>query len=466
MTHTFPPDFKWGVATASYQIEGAASEDGRGPSVWDTFSKTPGKVLNGDTGDVACDHYHRYPDDIRLMQELGIESYRFSIAWPRLFPNGDALSEPRGFDFYDRLVDALLDAGITPTATLFHWDLPQRLQDQGGWANRDTAYRFADYSQQVVSALGDRIDTWLTLNEPWCFTWLGYMSGVHAPGVTDLDQALAAAHHSALAHGLAARAIRAVQPASTVGIALNMTNYRVDDPGNLEVSELATLMDAHVNRWWIDAFTTGQYPATLAEFYGDRLQRHVLPEDSSILKVQTDLLGINYYSDSFLGAPGPDDPPISDGGLFPFPHRSAPVNVQPQTAMGWPITPHGLRDLLVRVAEDWPQIRDISITENGAAFEDQVLPSGEIDDLQRVNYLTEHIKAVAMAIEAGVPVSSYHAWSFLDNFEWAEGYSKRFGLVYVDYTSQERILKQSALTYRSLILEHAKHKELLQPSMG
>ena len=462
MGNAFPPEFKWGVATASYQIEGAAEADGRGASIWDTFSRTPGKVWQGHTGDVACDHYHRYPQDVALMRELGIQSYRFSVAWPRLFPNGGSTPEPRGFAFYDRLVDELLSAGITPMATLYHWDLPQALQDQGGWANRDIAFRFAEYAQQTVAKLGDRIDTWLTLNEPWCVTWLGYMSGVHAPGIQSLESAVAAAHHTALAHGLATRAIRAVSPSARVGIALNMTNYRVDDGTNEELNELAALMDSHVNRWWIDAFLTGKYPENLVSFYGDLLGRVMQSDDASILQVQTDLLGINYYSDSFLSTPTAQDRPMSEGGLFPFSQRSGGAVPQPQTAMGWPITPNGLFDLLVRISRDWPGIGDMSITENGAAFDDVLTPDGFVADHDRVAYLERHIESVGRAIERGVPVSSYHAWSFLDNYEWAEGYNKRFGLVYVDYETQQRIPKLSAEAYRSLILAHAKHKELLQ----
>lgn len=464
MQSAFPQGFLWGVATASYQIEGAVAEAGRGESIWDTFSRTPGKVSNGDNGDIACDHFHRYREDIALMRELGVQSYRFSLAWPRMFPDGDNREEPRGFAFYDRLIDELLASGITPMATLYHWDLPQRLQDQGGWANRDIAHRFAEYAQKAAARFGDRVTSWLTLNEPWCSSWLGYMSGVHAPGIQDLDQAIAAAHHTALAHGLGVRAIKAIHSSARVGIALNMTNYRVDDAGDGELNELASLMDAHVNRWWIEAFTRGEYPENLVQFYGDRLARHLESDDSSLLKVGTDFLGVNYYSDSFLGKPGPEDRPMSEGGLFPFPQRSSGLIPQPVTAMGWPITPDGLHDLLVRIAKDWRQIVDITITENGAAFDDTPDAQGHVDDQARVRYLQDHIAAVGRAAAKGVPVSGYHAWSFLDNFEWAEGYAKRFGLVHVDYATQQRTPKSSALAYRSIIFDHASSRQFLEPT--
>jgi len=466
MPNPFPREFKWGVATASYQIEGSSASDGRGTSIWDTFSHTSGKTVNGDTGDVACDHYRRYAADVALMRELAIQSYRFSISWPRIFPNGDEKLEPRGFDFYDRLVDELLEAGISPMATLYHWDLPQALQDRGGWANRETAYAFASYAEKVAARLGDRVEQWVTLNEPWCVAWLGYMSGVHAPGIKNLDQALAAAHHTALAHGLATRAIRSASSTANVGLALNMTSYRVDDPGNADLSTLADLMDAHVNRWWLDAFTIGAYPRALTDFYGPKLQAHIEPGDEDILRVGTDFLGINYYSDSFLGVPAADAKPMQDGGLFPFPQAASSPIPEPKTAMGWPITASGIRDLLLRVSRDWPSVEAIAITENGAAFDDVPSEDGRILDHQRANYLTSHIAAVGEAVELGAPVVSYHAWSFLDNFEWAEGYSKRFGLVYVDYESQNRTPKLSAEVYRSLILAHASDSEAVQQPVG
>lgn len=455
---SFPDDFNWGVATSSYQIEGAAHLDGRGPSIWDTFCRTPGKVVNAENGDVACDHYHRYPEDVAIMKQLGVNSYRFSLAWPRMFPNGDSAREERGFAFYDRLIDELLEAGIEPTATVYHWDLPQALEDQGGWANRETAHRFADYAAASVERFGDRISKWITINEPWCVAWLGYMSGVHAPGVRDLDSALAAAHNTAIAHGLATRAMKAVNSSIRTGIAVNMTNYRVDEGASSEVHELAELMDAQLNRWWIDAYTTGQYPKVLVEHHGERLAKLIQPGDAEILKVETDFLGINYYSDSFLTNPDDESHPAMKFGPFPFPQREKGNAPAPYTDMGWPVTPAGLKDLLVRIKNDWPETADIAITENGAAYDEEPDEHGEVKDDRRVAYLTAHIENVAAAIESGVPVKSYFAWSLLDNFEWAEGYAKRFGIVHVNFDTLERTLKNSALAYREIIAKNSVSK--------
>ena len=448
---TFPKNFTWGAATASYQIEGAAHEDGRGPSIWDTFAATPGKVFNGDNGDVACDHYHRVPQDIEIMKDLGIDSYRFSIAWPRLAPQGDSQREQRGYDFYSRLIDQLLEAGIKPLPTMYHWDLPQALQDKGGWANRDTAYRFAVYAADLAEAYSDRVDKWITFNEPWCFTWLGYMSGVHAPGVKDMDQAIAAAHHSALAHAEGIRAVRAINPNVLLGQTLNMTNYIVSDPSDANLMELASLQDSHINRWWIDAEQTGHYPENLVEYYGPRLDRVLLPGDEKLLKIDTDFLGINYYSDSFLGTPDEDTRPIIEGGLFPFPQRTKDTPPSPQTDMGWPITPEGLHDLVLRVARDWPELGEIIITENGAAYPEGPDADGEVHDQRRIDYLTSHLEALGRACEEGAPVSRYYAWSLMDNFEWAEGYAKRFGLIHVDFDTLVRTPKQSARVYATII---------------
>ncbi|MEN9693121.1 MAG: hypothetical protein RLZZ330_765 [Actinomycetota bacterium] len=464
MISNFPSDFKWGVATSSYQIEGATDVDGRGPSIWDTFSKTPGKVVNGDTGDVACDHYHNFKQDIEIMKDLGVQTYRFSIAWPRLFPKGDSQREQRGFDFYNQLIDELIANGIEPMATLYHWDLPQPLQDKGGWANRETVFSFVDYSAAAVEAFGDRVTNWVTLNEPWCVAWLGYMIGIHAPGVKNLDHAIAASHHTALAHGLATRRMKAINPNLRIGIAANMTNYRIDDENNSELVELRSLMDAHVNRWWIDAFYNGEYPKVLVDFYGDKLQKYIHDGDMELLKVESEFLGINYYNDAFLGTAGPEDKPMSEGGLFPFPQRSNGTLPEPQTDMGWPITPIGLRDLPVRIHRDWPGIADISITENGAAYSDGPNSEGSISDMRRIEYLETHINAVGEAIAHGAPVKSYYAWSFLDNFEWAEGYAKRFGIVYVDFNTLERIPKQSARVYSSIIQAHSAFWETVSQS--
>ena len=450
----FPRDFNWGVATSSYQIEGAAQVDGRGESIWDRFCATPGKVVNMENGDVACDHYNRYPEDIQLMKDIGVNTYRFSLAWPRMFPTGDKNREQRGFDFYNRLIDALLEADIKPLATLYHWDLPQTLQDVGGWANRKTVDAFTDYAASAAEAFGDRVQDWVTLNEPWCVSWLGYMSGVHAPGVKDLDHAVAAAHHTALAHAEATRAMKAVNPTIRTGIALNMTNFIVEDQNNAEIVELGQLMDSHINRWWLDASIHGAYPQNLVDFYGEKLQRVVLDGDMQKLKVEPEFMGINYYSDSFIGVPRPEDKPAGDGGPFPFPQRSNGTPPEPHTDMGWPVTPHGIKDLLLRVAKDWPEVTDIAITENGAAYPEEPDENGVVRDTRRVDYLDAHIENVGAAIEQGAPVKSYYAWSLMDNFEWAEGYAKRFGIIHVDFETQKRTLKNSGKAYSAIISNH------------
>lgn len=457
----FPEDFNWGVATSSYQIEGAAFIDGRGESIWDRFCATPGKVVNSENGNVACDHYHRYPEDIALMKEMGVDSYRFSISWPRLFPMGDHVREQRGFDFYSRLIDELLANGITPVPTLYHWDLPQVLQDSGGWANREIVQNFADYSAAVVEAFGDRAKKFITINEPWCVTWLGYMNGVHAPGVQDLSSALAAAHHTALAHAEATRAMRAVNPSVSSGITLNMTNYRVEEPHDADLAELADLMDAQLNRWWIDAFVHGTYPQVLLDFHEERLAKIIQPGDMDKLKIDSEFMGINYYSDAFMGMPRDEDGPISEGGLFPFPQRHNGEAPGPYTDMGWPITPDGLEDLLLRIHADWPQISELVITENGAAYDDEPDENGEVQDQRRVEYLEQHLEAAARAIAKGAPLKSYFAWSLMDNFEWAEGYAKRFGLIHVDFKTLKRTPKNSAKAYSSIIASNR-----LETAMG
>jgi beta-glucosidase len=447
----FPKDFNWGVATSSYQIEGAAFEDGRGESIWDRFCATPGKVANSEDGSVACDHYHRFPEDIQIMKQLGVSTYRFSIAWPRLFPMGDEVREERGFDFYNRLINELLANGIKPLPTLYHWDLPQPLQEKGGWANRETVEAFKKYSVAAVEEFGDRVQEWLTLNEPWCVTWLGYMNGVHAPGVKNLDHALAAAHHTALAHAEATRAMREVRDDLQIGLALNMTNYRLEDELDPELAELGDLMDAQLNRWWIDAFLNGTYPKSLMEFHEERLATIIQPGDLDKLKVQTDILGVNYYSDAFLGLPRPEDKPLIEEGLFPFPHRSNGSAPEPHTDMGWPVTPDGLEDLLMRISRDWPEIQNIAITENGAAYDEEPNSAGVVEDARRVDYLESHLAAAGRAIKKGAPLKSYYAWSLMDNFEWAEGYNKRFGLVHVNFKTLERTIKNSGKAYSKII---------------
>ena len=447
----FPEDFKWGVATSSYQIEGATNVDGRGESIWDRFCATEGKVANGENGDIACDHYNLFAEDVALMKSLGVSTYRFSLAWPRLFPNGDKQREQRGFDFYNRLIDELIANDITPVITLYHWDLPQKLEDKGGWANREIVYDFAFYAGEAVQAFSDRVKEWITINEPWCVSWLGYMNGVHAPGVKNLDSALASAHHTALAHAEASRVMKAIDPGIKSGIALNMTTYRIEDESDAELSELGDLMDAQLNRWWIDAFLNGRYPKSIADFHSERLAKIVQPGDLEKLKVQTDYLAVNYYADSFIGLPRESDGPMSEGGLFPFPHRSNGTPPEPYTDMGWPITPVGLEDLLVRISTDWPEIAEIVISENGAAYDDEPNASGDVEDVRRIDYLVSHIDAVSRAIDRGAPMTGYYAWSLMDNFEWAEGYSKRFGIIHVDFTTLKRTIKNSGKTYAAII---------------
>lgn len=454
MTSKYPDGFLWGTATSSYQIEGAFDKGGRSESIWDRFSKTPGKVLNGDTGDVAADHFHRFKDDVALMRELGIEGYRFSLAWPRLLPNGSGKIEPRGFDFYNRLIDELLANGIEPLITAYHWDLPQVLQDKGGWANREIVEEFENYSTHIATAFGDRVKDWITINEPWCVSWLGYMSGVHAPGVRNRRDALAAAHHTAMAHAASARVIKQLVPDAKVGITLNMTNVRVLGDPSEDTSKVERLLDAHLNRWWIDAFSKGEYPSELIQYYGDLAEGVILSGDAKLLLAKPDFMGINYYNDAFISNAKPGDKELSEGGPFPFDiavNQELPPNTS-VTDFGWPITPPGLKDLLVRVHKDWPEIPSLCITENGAAFNDGPDTSGEVNDERRVQYLQSHLASIEEAISAGVPLTGYFAWSLLDNFEWAEGYDKRFGLIHVDFQTQKRTLKKSAYVFRDHIL--------------
>ncbi len=439
---TFPEGFIWGTATAAYQIEGATRADGRGVSIWDTFSHTPGKVQDGHTGDVACDHYHRYAQDVALMADLGIRTYRFSVSWPRVQPDGHGAVNPAGLGFYDRLVDTLLDAGIDPMVTLYHWDLPQALEDQGGWPSRDTAYRFADYAQLVYERLGDRVTTWTTHNEPWCAAFLGYASGIHAPGRTEPGAAFAAVHHLLLGHGLAVQALREAG-AQRLSIVLNPAAVAGTGPG----SEAGVrLMDGLQNRIFLDPLLRGEYPEDVLEVIRRFSDLSYLQEgDLEIISRPLDLLGINYYSPSLVGpgtGPGSRSHPGTEGiELLP---PQGPV-----TAMGWQIEPAALTALLKRIATDYPGV-PLMITENGAAFND-VRTGDRVHDADRIAYLEGHIRAAHQAITEGVDLRGYLVWSLLDNFEWAEGYHKRFGLIRVEYDTQERILKDSALWYREVI---------------
>jgi beta-glucosidase len=433
-------DFLWGAATASYQIEGAADEDGRVPSIWDTYSHTPGRVLAGDTGDVAADHYHRWFEDVETMGALGLNAYRFSIAWPRIH-------DARGIDFYSRLVDALLERGIAPVPTLYHWDLPQELEDKGGWPVRDTALRFAEYAERIGAALGDRVHMWITLNEPWCSAFLGYASGVHAPGRTEPAAALAAAHHLNLAHGLAARVLP-----GRVAVTLNLHQVRGD-------AEAVRQVDAVANRIFLGPMLGGGYPADLLT---DTAQitdwAFVQDGDEATIAAPLDALGVNYYSPTLVRTWDGVSPRFTADGHGAG-RASAWVGCDgidfirqpgPYTSMGWSIDASGLTQLLLRVHHDHPGT-PLMITENGAAFADVVSADGQVHDPRRIDYLRDHLQAVGLARDAGVDVRGYFVWSLMDNFEWAYGYSKRFGMVHVDYSTQQRAWKDSARWYRDRI---------------
>ncbi len=429
-----PNGFRFGAATASYQVEGAVREDGRGESIWDRFSHKPGAVVGGDTGDVACDHYHRWADDLDLMVELGLESYRFSIAWPRVQPDGRGPLNSRGVAFYRRLAEGLLERGIEPVATLYHWDLPQARQEVGGWAVRDTALRFAEYAAHMAAELGDVVQGWITHNEPWVVAFLGHAHGRKAPGVRDWPTALAVSHNLLLSHGLAVDALRAAVKAP-VGITLNLNPMRGDEPAAV------AMMDAHQNRWFLDPVLRGTYPVEMLEHY-ERVfgPLPVLnPEDMDVISRPIDFLGVNYYNPTYVRSSS--EAPLGASTVVP---RGA------TTAMGWPVDASGLQDMLLRLRADYGDLQ-IWITENGAAFDDERLVDGVVEDPSRVAYLKTHLEALRASVQAGVNVQRYHAWSLLDNFEWEHGYDKRFGIVRVDYDTQERTPKRSALWYRDHI---------------
>jgi beta-glucosidase len=448
MNALFPDGFRWGTATAAYQIEGAAAEDGRTASIWDTFSRTPGKVRNGDTGDIAADHYHRMREDVALMKELGLTDYRFSLSWPRIQPTGRGPAAQKGLDFYRALTDELLDAGIRPVATLYHWDLPQELEDAGGWPARATAERFAEYAGLAAEALGDRITTWTTLNEPWCAAFLGYGSGVHAPGRTDDAAALRAAHHLNLAHGMAAQVLRASVPSTAeLSLTLNLHAIRAlsDAPEDVDA---ARRIDAVGNRIFLDPVFHGRLPADLVKDTESITDwAFVRDGDLDVISTPIDSLGINYYSPTVVGAGTSESP-------SPWP--GAPARVRflpapgPRTAMDWPVDAEGLYELLVRLRDELPGL-PLVITENGAAYDDYADPEGEVHDPERVAYVDAHLSAVHRAIADGADVRGYFLWSLLDNFEWAYGYGKRFGIVHVDFASQRRTPKDSARWYAEVI---------------
>ena len=425
----FPPDFSWGVATSAYQIEGAANEDGRGPSIWDTFSHTPGKTINGDTGDVACDHYHRYEQDVDIIANLGVDAYRFSIAWPRVQPDGKGAWNEKGLAFYDKLVDRLLAKGLKPHATLYHWDLPQALQEQGGWGSRDTTDRFAEYADVMGRRLGDRVATLCTHNEPWCTAYLGNHTGQFAPGFQDPKLAIQVAHHLLLSHGKALQAMRASGVKAPLGIVLNQSSVTpaTNSPADLECAQRHY---ASFVRWYMDPIFLKSYPKAP----GISIYPEVHENDFNVIAQPLDFLGINYYTRIWASAAVPPVP--------------AP-NVLGVNDMGWENHPQGLTELLTQINRDY-DLPPIFITENGYAGADS-LDNGQVHDHERITYVRTHLEALQKAMEAGVDVRGYFYWSLFDNYEWNSGYAKRFGLVHVDYDNQQRTLKDSAVWYRDLI---------------
>jgi beta-glucosidase len=451
---TFPEGFAWGTATAAYQIEGAATADGRGLSVWDTFSRAPGNVRGGDTGDIACDAYHRYAEDVALMASFGLNAYRFSISWPRIFPGGRGPVNQQGLDYYKALLDKLGEHGIAASVTLYHWDLPQELQDGGGWAIRDTAQRFADYAAVVCGALGDRVARWITVNEPQVVASHGYRTGEHAPGVRDAGAAAAATHHLLLGHGLAVQALRSAAPAGVpVGITLDLHPLRVPRGTWQEAVERARLIrDAELNRLYLEPVLYARYPDHVRD--GLRPAESLVADgDMETIGQPTDFLGVNYYAPVFLRAGDPDDLRRGEkrvaGGDLPGVVEYAPDGLE-RTPMGWLVDPEGLYELLMGLSKDAPGL-PLFITENGRAAEDYVNPEGAVNDVERIRYLHLHLEAAARAIRDGANLAGYFLWSLLDNFEWGWGYQKRFGIVFVDFGSQRRIPKASARFYAGVV---------------
>jgi beta-glucosidase len=466
---SFPPGFLWGTATASYQIEGAVDVDGRGPSIWDTYSHRAGEVWNGDTGDIACDHYHRMDEDLDLMKKLGVGSYRFSVAWPRVQPDGKGPANQAGLDFYRRLVDGLLARDIEPTLTLYHWDLPQPLEDGGGWCARDTSERFGEYVDIVARALGDSVERWITLNEPWCSAWLGYGAGRHAPGIKDIGMAIAATHHLLLAHGTAVPIVRSAIPGAKVGLTVNLGVSRPGTTHELDVAA-ARRADGNLNRLFLDPVFQGRYPEDMVEHYRDSSPGFsvVRDGDMEVISQPLDFLGVNYYFPGTIMDSTRVKEARAAGYGVPIGEQFPDLRVlsletpgTDTTSMGWEVDASGLTELLVRVKSDYTEL-PIYITENGAAFDDYVDPNGHVLDNDRVSYLEEHISAVHDAIGAGVNVQGYFVWSLLDNFEWAYGYSRRFGIVWVDFPTGTRLPKASFSWYANTV----RHNGLVYKTTG
>jgi beta-glucosidase len=448
----FPEGFLWGAATASYQVEGAAAEDGRTPSIWDTFARRRGAVRNSDTGDIAADHYHRYTDDVALMAELGLSAYRFSLSWSRVRPGGAGPVNPAGLSFYDRLVDALLAKGITPVATTYHWDLPQELEDAGGWTNRDTSYRFAEYVAAVAECLGDRVNLWSTLNEPWCSAFLGYASGVHAPGRTEPLAALRAVHHLLLGHGLGVGVLRDTLPAGAqASLVLNLHPIRPVSDSERDTAAVRRI-DGLANRIFLEPVLRGHYPADVLAGTS-AITDWSFVEDGDLAEISRpiDVLGVNYYTPTLVAAREPGAAPVRADGhgttsASPWVGADDIDFLQPpgsRTMMQWAVDSTGLHDVLTRVGREYPDL-PLMVAENGAAYDDYIDPSGRVRDTERIAYLRAHLSEVRRAITEGVDVRGYFVWSLLDNFEWSYGYSRRFGIVYVDFATQRRWLKDSA----------------------
>ncbi|MCC2032913.1 glycoside hydrolase family 1 protein [Microbacterium allomyrinae] len=478
-SRSFPSNFLFGAATAAFQIEGAAHEDGRRDSIWDAFCRVPGAVINGDNGDVACDHYHRYAGDVALMKDMGLQTYRFSTSWSRVRPDGGAVNA-QGVDFYKRLVDELLGADILPWLTLYHWDLPQALQEQGGWANRDTAEKFTEYALSMHDALGDRVNVWTTLNEPWCSSFLSYTAGLHAPGHYSVEEGVLAAHHLMLGHGQAVQELRARDESLQLGITLNLTVADPVDPTDPADVDAARRIDGQFNRWFLDPIFRGEYPADVVEDIRkvdaaaiDAWEAAVRPGDLDVISTRLDTMGVNYYHGEFVGGHVPADPPRAGDaptdrpGRSPFPSHDGihwHERGLPRTPMNWEVQPEGLTRLLTHVWDEYakPAGTVLYVTENGAAYDDErVVEDGRVrvHDDERADFVRAHLAAILDAVDAGADVRGYFYWSLLDNFEWAWGYEKRFGIVRVDYDTQERTVKDSGLEYSRIIGSRALEPE-------
>lgn len=436
----FPENFLWGTATGAYQIEGAYNEDGKGESIWDRYTHTPGTILGSDTGDVACDHYHLYEEDVKIMKEMGIKTYRFSISWPRIFPDGKGEPNKKGMDFYRNLVNLLAENEITPAITLYHWDLPQKLQDIGGWANREVVDLFVQYARYVFKELGDKVPIWITFNEPWVSSFIGYWYGGHPPAISDLSLAIQAAHNIMLAHGKAVRAYREMGMKGEIGITLNLNPVY---PASENENDLlaANRYSEFYNSWFLDPILKGKYPEQLLELFSNfATPPNIDSVDMDVIHTPIDFLGVNNYSFTSV---------VYDANKLPLQINFAEAG-KAKTDTGWEIYPEGIHDLLLYLHQEYNGIK-IMITENGAAFKDVIDNDGKVNDNERISYLNDHITEIYRAMKDGVNLAGYYIWSFMDNFEWRMGYSKRFGLVYIDYETQKRIIKKSGLWYKKVI---------------